>query len=135
VQFEAEMAPGADDPRQQVIGYFARRASYAIKPGYRGCGLTNAVLEYPQDGHPTHAVALANKQRLRERFASLARAMGAVRPEELGDGLLLLLEGVFVTGQLFGPGGPAISAAAVATALIDAHLPAARRNQPTREIA
>jgi AcrR family transcriptional regulator len=122
VQFDAEMAPGAADPRQQIISYFTRRAGYALRPGYRGCGLTNAVLEYPQEGHPTHAIALANKQRLRARLAAMARAMGAARPDELGDGLLLLLEGLFVSGQLFGPGGPAGSVAAVATALIDAHL-------------
>ena len=39
--------------------------------------------------------------------------------------LALLVESdpfLFVSGQLFGPGGPAVSAAAVAAALIDAHL-------------
>ena len=48
--------------------------------------------------------------------------MGAADPEELGDGLLLLVEGAYVSGQLFGEGGPSRSLAAVADRLIKASL-------------
>lgn len=120
--FEALVAPFAGDPRRQILAYFDNRGARALMPGYRGCGLTNAVLEYPQAGHPTHAVALANKRRLRERLRGMAREMGAARPEALGDGLLLLMEGMFATGQLFGAEGPAGSITAIAATLIDAHL-------------
>ena len=45
--------------------------------------------------------------------------MGARDPRVLGDGLMLLIEGVYVTGQQ-SASGPAQSALAAATALIDA---------------
>ena len=41
----------------------------------------------------------------------MATEMGAADPDTLGDGLLLLIEGAYISGQLFGPGGPAASVA------------------------
>ncbi|MNL69999.1 hypothetical protein D3C87_1949370 [compost metagenome] len=49
--------------------------------------------------------------------------MGAADPEALADGLLLLIEGAFVSSQLFGEGGPAGRVAEMADKLIQAHLP------------
>jgi hypothetical protein len=46
--------------------------------------------------------------------------MGAKQPEALADGLLLLIEGIFVTGQLFGDRGPAMHAVEIAETMIDA---------------
>jgi hypothetical protein len=54
----------------------------------------------------------------------MAEAMGAENPSELGDGLLLLIEGAYVSGQLFGEGGAARSIAANAERLIGASLSA-----------
>ncbi|KOQ17811.1 TetR family transcriptional regulator, partial [Achromobacter xylosoxidans] len=42
--------------------------------------------------------------------------------QALGDGLLLLIEGAFVSSQLFGEGGPAGRVADMADMMIDAHL-------------
>ena len=52
--------------------------------------------------------------------------MGAADPDTLGDGLLLLIEGAYISGQLFGAGGPAASVAENADRLIAASLPKAR---------
>jgi hypothetical protein len=52
----------------------------------------------------------------------MAKAMGAVGPDTLGDGLLLLIEGAYISGQLFGAGGPARSVTRNAELLIDASL-------------
>ncbi len=57
----------------------------------------------------------------------MAKAMGARDPEVLGDGLLLLMEGAYATGQLFGPEGPARHVLAAADALIAAQT---RREDP-----
>ncbi len=59
----------------------------------------------------------------------LATDMGARDPRVLGDGLMLLIEGVYVTGQQ-SPAGPAQSVLAVATALIDASLAKPVRGRP-----
>ena len=119
-RFEAVVAAHPGDPRAQVAAIFARLAGRAVAPGYRGCGMTNAVLEYPGADHPARAVALASKRRLRERLGAIARELGAREPERLGDALLLLMEGAYASGQLFGPGGPAGAVAGAALLLIDA---------------
>lgn len=116
----AEQHPG--DPRGQLLAYLARLAERAQRPGYRGCGLSNAAVEYPEPAHPAREVAQANKRLLRERLARMCEAMGAKQPAILADGLLLLIEGTYASGQMFGPGGPAASLVAVAEGMIEAAL-------------
>jgi hypothetical protein len=50
----------------------------------------------------------------------MAKGMQAKRPEVLADGLLLLIEGIFTTGQLFGDRGPAMHAVEIAEMMIEA---------------
>ena len=90
------------------------------RPGPRGCGLSNAAVEFPEAGHPARLAAEAAKAELRRRLHDLARRIGAPDPERTGDGLLLLVEGAMISGQLFGEDGPALSLAPAAEALIGA---------------
>jgi len=119
-RFEAPAADHPDDPKAQLLAYTDRLATRASRDGYRGCGLTNAVIEYPDGKHPAHQVAVESKQQLRERLREICRAMGAHEPDELADGILLLLEGSYVSGQTFGEGGPARVLGAMVRRLIDA---------------
>jgi AcrR family transcriptional regulator len=116
----AESHPG--DVRAQLMFYLEGLAQRATQGNYRGCGLTNAVVEYPGDDHPARKVAQTHKGKLRERLIEMSAAMGAKEPELLADGLLLLLEGTYASGQLFERQGPARSLVAVANQLIDASL-------------
>lgn len=122
VRFDADMAKHPGDPRAQLMSFLTRIGQRAQSADYRGCGMTNAVVEYPDRGNPARLVAVENKLELRRRLTELARAMGAVEPEGLGDGLHLLVEGAFVTGQMFGEGGPSRSLAAAADRMITASL-------------
>ncbi|WP_459614458.1 TetR/AcrR family transcriptional regulator [Bordetella sp. 2513F-2] len=123
-RFEAGVPEHPDDPRAQLLAYFRGLAQRACEmPGYRGCGLSNACVEYPEPDHPARQVAVAHKRLLRERMVDLAWHMGATDPVELGNGLMLLLEGAFITGQLFRGDGPPKYLVAVAERLIDASLP------------
>jgi len=121
-RFDAVIAKHPGDPRAQVIGYLAGVGARAQGADYRGCGMTNAAVEFPDRDNPARLVAVENKRELRRRFTELARAMGAAEPEILGDGLYLLVEGAYASGQLFGEGGPSRSLAAAAESLIDASL-------------
>ncbi len=121
-KFDAVMAEHQGDPRAQLRAWFARAAERVGMPQYRGCGMTNAAVEYPEPDHPGRQVAVANKTELRRRLIAMAEAMGAKDPAVLGDGLLLLLEGAYVMAQLLGRDGPSPSVAAAAEALIDASL-------------
>ncbi len=132
-RFEMAVAAHAGDPRAQIRAWMTGLAERATSPGYRGCGITNAVVEFPDSGHPARAVAEAHKRELRARLAAMAAEMGVAEPQALGDGLLLLMEGAYATGQLFGEGGPAGHVADAAEAMIEAHLiRAALKRAPPR---
>ncbi|RKK05600.1 TetR family transcriptional regulator [Pseudoroseomonas wenyumeiae] len=122
-RFDAARAAHPGDPRAQILAFLRGAGERAMQDGYRGCGLTNAAIEYPEPGHPARVVSEAHKQQLRATLREMAADMGASDPAALGDGLLLLIEGVYVSGQMFGHGGPAGAAAANAEKLIDAWMP------------
>ncbi|HEV7717698.1 MAG TPA: TetR/AcrR family transcriptional regulator [Arsenicitalea sp.] len=119
-RFEAAIALHPGDPRKQILEYLTSFAARATKPDYRGCGLSNAGVEYPEPEHPARLVSEAHKRELRQRLRQMAGEMGAADPAALGDGLLLLIEGTFITGQIFHGDGPATSLVKTATLLIDA---------------
>jgi len=127
-EYDCEFWNRFDDPasrhpgnvREQLLDYLRGLAERASKNGYRGCGLTNAAVEYPAPEHPARIVAARNKHELRRRLRQMAADMGAKNPDLLGDGLVLLIEGAYASGQLFGDGGPAGQVAVIAEAMIDA---------------
>src|SRR5436190_6840398 len=121
-RFDAAVAAHPGEPRKQIIEFLEGVAHRAVKPAYRGCGMTNAAVEYPEPGHPARLVGEENKRELRRRLREMAAGMGAADSDTLGDGLLLLIEGAYISGQLFGPGGPAASVAANADRLIAASM-------------
>jgi len=121
-RFDEAVAAHPGDPRAQVKAFLTRVGTRAVTPDYRGCGMTNAAVEYPEHDNPARQVGENNKRELRRRLRAMAAEMGAEDADTLGDGLLLLLEGAYVSGQLFGPGGPAASVAINADRLIEASL-------------
>jgi AcrR family transcriptional regulator len=121
-RFDEAVAAHPGNPRAQISAFLTRVGKRTQRPDYRGCGMTNAAVEYPEHGHPARVVSEANKQELRHRLREMAAAMGAQDPDTLGDGLLLLIEGAYISGQLFGLGGPAASVARNADLLIEASL-------------
>jgi AcrR family transcriptional regulator len=76
---------------------------------------------FPEVSHPGHAVALAHKQAVRGRLGELAMEAGARRPDELADGLLLLMDGAFAAARMHGHDSPGGQVGAVARTLIAAH--------------
>jgi AcrR family transcriptional regulator len=123
-RFDAAVAAHPGDPRGQIVTFLSGVGERAVAAGYRGCGMTNAAVEYPDKEHPARLVSENNKNELRRRLREMAAGMGAADPDTLGDGLLLLIEGAYISGQLFGPGGPAASVARNADRLILASLTA-----------
>ncbi|MFC0408114.1 TetR/AcrR family transcriptional regulator [Roseomonas elaeocarpi] len=117
-RFEAAVAAHPDDPRAAILRFLRRLSERTELEDYRGCGLSNAALEHPDSTHPARALVRETKERLRERLRAMAAAAGAAEPERTGDGLLLLIEGAYATGQIFGPGGPATNLVAVAELLL-----------------
>jgi AcrR family transcriptional regulator len=125
-RFDATIAADPADPRGQFRVWLRDLLEKANKADYRGCGTTNAAVEYPDRKHPARKVSADIKTRFRAKLAALAKAMGADEPDRLGDALMLLLEGVYASGQIFGVGGPARVVIETADAVIESHLRAGR---------
>ncbi|MGY3546493.1 AcrR family transcriptional regulator [Bradyrhizobium sp. USDA 4472] len=121
--FERPGGKTYSNARDHVLAYIGQLAPRAVAKGYRGCGLSNAAVEYPSRDNPARQVAEAHKKVFRRRLRELAAQMGARQPNVLGDALLLLIEGIYVTGQQ-SEDGPAQSALAAAKLLIDASVKA-----------
>ena len=73
------------------------------RPNYRGCPQLNVAAEFPDLDHPARAVATAHKKELRRRLRNLAERLRAKRPDELAAQLSLLINGAFVSSQMFSP--------------------------------
>ncbi|MGE7415205.1 TetR/AcrR family transcriptional regulator [Methylobacterium tarhaniae] len=119
-RLDEALAAHPDDPQAGLVAFLDGIARRSARPGFRGCGLTNAVVEYPEADHPVRAAACEGKRALHARLAAVAATLGARAPENLADALLLLVEGAFACGQIFGADGPNRSLASAAEALIAA---------------
>lgn len=121
-RFDAAVAAHPGDPKAQVLAYLTGMAERANAEDYRGCPLTNAAVEYPEAGHLARVTAQDHKAELRARLRTMAGEMGAFNPDGLGDALLLLIEGAFLTSQLFDQQRPTAEVVRAAEAVIDAYV-------------
>jgi len=120
--FNESTAQGAEQPRTQLIAFFEALEKLVTSPQCYGCPFLNAAVDFPEDSHPGHLVALEHKQAVRARFYELAQQAGARAPEVLADQLLLLMDGAFMAVRMFGINNPAAHVAKAAESLIDAHV-------------
>ena len=123
-RFAAAEAAFPNDPKAQMVSYFEGMAVRSGGADYRGCALSNAVVEYPDRDHAGRAVSQAHKQDLRARLRAKAVEMGASHPAALGDAMMLLIEGVFTSSQMFDDDDkPALAVVGAVKALIAAYCP------------
>lgn len=74
------------------------------RPNYRGCPQINVAAEFPEADHPARRVATAHKREMRRRLAGIAARLGVARADELAGQLTVLINGAFVSSQIFEPG-------------------------------
>jgi AcrR family transcriptional regulator len=116
------VAANQGNPRAQIEALFGLMVKKSCSTGSRGCALANAAVEITEPDHPARPVIEKYKAEMRRRFRELARGMGARDADALGDSLMLLWEGSYLTRLTFrGQHGPAEAAAKAARALIAAH--------------
>jgi AcrR family transcriptional regulator len=83
------------------LGWIGERVG---RPNYRGCPQINVAAEFPDMDHPARKVAAAHKRQMRQRLKGIAERLGVARPDELAGQLSLLINGAFVSSQIFEPG-------------------------------
>jgi len=88
----------AETELEAQLKWIGERVSRA---NYRGCPQLNVAAEFPDLDHPARAVATAHKEELRRRLRDLAVRLRAKRPDELAAQLSLLINGAFVSSQMF----------------------------------
>jgi AcrR family transcriptional regulator len=119
--WDETVAAHAGNPRLQVESLFDNLVERECDEDSRGCALANAAVEITEADHPARPVIEKFKADMRRRFRQLAREMGAREPSVLGDALMLLWEGAFLTRLTMGADGPVQGAAKAARALITAY--------------
>jgi len=103
-QWESVSAAHPNDPRGELSAHMEWIGARAGRPGYRGCPQINVAAEFPEEGHPARKVATAHKRELRRRLTVIAAALAVPAPQELGGQLAVLINGAFVSTQIFNPG-------------------------------
>src|SRR5271156_1257862 len=119
--WDQTVAAHAGDPRLQLESLFDVLVENNCEEDSRGCALANAAVEITEPAHPARPVIEKYKDDMRRRFQHLAREMGAREPDALGDSLMLLWEGAYLTRVTMGVDGPVQGAAKAARALIGAY--------------
>jgi AcrR family transcriptional regulator len=119
--WDETMAVHAGNPRLQIESLFDVLVKNTCEDDSRGCALANAAVEITEADHPARPVIEKYKADMRRRFHQLARDMKSREPEALGDSLMLLWEGAYLTRVTMGQHGPVQGAAKAARALIAAY--------------
>ena len=78
-------------------------------------------MEITEPDHPGRPIIEQYKAEMRRRFRQLAREMGSRESDSLGDALLLLWEGSYLTRLTLGQHGPVQDAGKAARAMIAAY--------------
>ena len=126
--WDETIAPFAGEPRKQLealfeayldLARFKAKADCGCKTS-RGCALGNAAVEIPEGNEMLGGIVHAYKNEIRKRLRKLSREVGARDPEQLGDALMLLMEGGYYTRLTYPQNsGPVAAIAKTARVLID----------------
>lgn len=113
---------GTPTARGKLLAFFESLQAYVTSSGCYGCPFINVAAEFPDPQDAGHALAFEHKQAVRLRFEALAAEAGARQPAVLAGGLLLLMDGGYMSARLYGAtvANPAHQLAAAARHLIDA---------------
>lgn len=94
----------AEDPKGELDAQLEWIGLRAGQPDYRGCPQLNVAAEFPEADHPARKVSTAHKRELRQRLKALATQLNVADPGMLAGQLAVLINGAFVSTQIFEPG-------------------------------
>jgi AcrR family transcriptional regulator len=110
-----------DQPSAELDAHLGWIGERVGRPNYRGCPQINVAAEFPEIDHPARKVAAAHKRQMRQRLKGIAEQLGVARPDELADQLSILINGAFVSSQIFEAGEATPLLRRAAHALIQAN--------------
>jgi AcrR family transcriptional regulator len=101
-----------------LTGMYDAARVWFSRPDFFGCIFINAVGEYAVSHPDIRQASIDCKASIRTYIGALCQRLGVADPEELADGLALLLEGAIVTAQVQGRPHAADTARRMARILI-----------------
>jgi AcrR family transcriptional regulator len=112
-----------DDPPRQLLGIVEMVYDDVSAARYVGCVYHNTRAEFRDPRHPGHQESVEHAREILGQLRDLAHAGGAAEPDELADKLLLIIDGIYASGSVLGPAGPARWGVDLAEQLIRQHCP------------
>ena len=121
--YEGKIERATDNPRERVLAAFSVLDGWFRSRDFRGCSVTNAMVELADESHPATVVKEEYHEGLRRLFTGLASQAGVADDsrDELVEQLIVVLRGAMTTALVEGPQGVAARARRTAEYLVDAH--------------
>ncbi|MFS8148591.1 TetR family transcriptional regulator [Rhizobium sp. R635] len=93
-----------DDALAELDAHFEWIGERVGRENYRGCPQINTAAEFPEADHPARKVAETHMCEMRRRLRIIAERLAVAAPDRLAGQLAVLINGAFVSMQLFEPG-------------------------------
>jgi AcrR family transcriptional regulator len=117
---DAELVRCQGDPRAALLSVVDTVERDVTRTGFRGCPFTNVSSEYDDPQHPARSAAADYKFELHMRLERLADELIPGAGDDLAAQIHLIIDGMYLSGGLLGPDGPASHGRQLAEKLIDA---------------
>lgn len=118
--WDAAIAPHAGNPRAQIDALFeSLECNVCTQGADRGCPISNTAVEVVDADHPAKVIIRTHGEEVAQRFRALCKELGARCPDELGNALTLLVNGVFSARIIFDTTEQVKAAGEAARALLE----------------
>ena len=115
---DSELVRLKGDPRAALLSVVDAVERDVTRTGFRGCPFNNVSSEYDDPEHPARSAAADYKFELYGRLERLAEEIVPGAGEDLAAQLHLIIDGMYLSGGLLGPDGPAAHGRQLAERLI-----------------
>ena len=116
---DANLDQHEGDARAALLSVVDVVEADVTRSGFRGCPFTNVSSEYDDPQHPARSAAADYKFELHARLERLAEQVAPGAGEDLAAQVHLIIDGMYLSGGLLGPDGPASHGRQLAERLID----------------
>jgi AcrR family transcriptional regulator len=120
--FDEVIDRSPQEPNQKLLAVFSWLDESIASPECYGCPFLMVAAEFPEIDYPGHQVAIAHKQKLRDRLTEMVRLLGIDLAEELSATLSLLIDGAYGQRRLLATHHNGISLKKAAKIAIDAYV-------------
>ncbi|MFG1926102.1 TetR/AcrR family transcriptional regulator [Cryptosporangium sp. NPDC048952] len=106
------------DPVDTVLVMFDALGEFTCGPGFRGCAFVNAAVEYPDPVSPVRQVVAEHRRWYADAVRDVLVAAEHPTPDETARMLVMLRDGVVISGQVDDPAEVKATLRAAVTALV-----------------